>query len=63
MSKFDDFLKEEEPEVDNLQRLDGGNYGCQSCDEIVPTAWFDEQSGEIAWYCSQKHRSVIRIGG
>lgn len=60
MTRFDDFLNDKPVDDANLQKLDG-DYGCQICDKQTPVAYFNEKEGEIFWYCSEEHKSSIRL--
>ena len=60
MTKFDDFINDVQEPTQDLQELKG-NYGCQVCERNVETAYFNEHTGEMFWYCSQKHKSVIEV--
>lgn len=60
MGKYEQFIKPLKPEG-QLPKLIG-NYGCQSCEENTDHAWFDDKKGIIFWFCSEGHRSEIKIG-
>jgi hypothetical protein len=61
MPKFDDFMNSKPKEVEDLKELQG-TYGCQVCKEDTTTAYFNEKTMEIVWFCSEKHRSTIQLG-
>lgn len=65
MTKFNDFLgSENEPtdeEFENMQRV-SGQYGCQSCDKYAHVSYFDEQKGEMMWFCQDGHKSSFTVG-
>jgi hypothetical protein len=61
MTKFDDFLNPVPKETRDLETL-SGNYGCQVCSLYTETAYFNEKTGEISWYCLEKHKSTVVVG-
>lgn len=61
MTKFDDFIKPAMNQNYNYQKLEG-TYGCQLCDKNTDTAYFDERTLEMFWYCADKHRSSVQVG-
>jgi len=60
MAKFDDFVNDTLKHSSEYQKLEG-DYGCQLCEKQTPVAYFDEKTGEIFWYCSDKHKSSIQV--
>lgn len=63
MTRFDDFVKDAFAHIpaSSLQKLDG-NYGCQICEKYTEIAYFDESTGEMFWYCQDKHKSSVQVG-
>jgi hypothetical protein len=62
MTKFDDFLNDELPEINPDDEQLDGNYGCQTCEKHTLIAHFNEKQLEIYWFCPEGHRSSIRLG-
>jgi hypothetical protein len=65
MTKFNDFLTPEEEELDKnfdkMQKING-TYGCQSCEKEAYVSYFDEQKGEMMWFCPEGHKSGFMVG-
>ncbi|NBO22063.1 hypothetical protein EBU94_01810 [bacterium] len=59
MGKYNDFIKPLKPKG-TMHKMEGV-YGCQSCDENVNMAYFDEHKGRLFWFCSEGHESEIKI--
>jgi hypothetical protein len=60
MGKYKDFIQPLKPKNQLPSII--GSYGCQACDEYTNEAWFDEQKGCMFWFCSENHRSEIKVG-
>lgn len=58
MADLEDFLgkkKNNEPSGDKV----GGSFMCQTCDEIVDTAFIDYENKKLKWLCQDDHISEI----
>lgn len=62
MTKFSEFMSNDDvPEnIDDLQQINGV-YGCQSCDKDTYICYFDEQKGEMMWFCEDGHKSFFTV--
>lgn len=63
MTKFNDFLKGEEPQenLDDMEHLTG-MYGCKTCEKYTEIAFFNQNTLEMFWYCPDDHRSSQQFG-
>lgn len=64
MPNLEDFLgkgKKEEINNTNWEEM-YGSYGCQQCDAIVETAFFNPEELKIVWFCPARHESKIELG-
>ena len=58
MADLADFLgkkKAEDPSGDEV----GGSFMCQTCDQVVSTAFINYEHKKLIWLCDDDHRSEI----
>lgn len=52
--------KSNEPNWDGWSKYIG-TFGCQKCTLDVDTAYFNPETAQIKWVCSDNHESVIQL--
>lgn len=58
MSKMNDFLNRS---VDSDEEIIDGNFGCNACDEDLPFARFNANTGRYYWICSKGHVTEMNL--
>jgi hypothetical protein len=56
-----EFIKKENKPVKEEFDTITGSFSCQSCDESVDSAFYDEENRQIFWDCSCGKRNKARL--